>query len=64
MAQEFRLEVWDHDTIGSDDEIGFATFTLKEIADRHSHDDQPLELQLRTTKGVTVGRYAKLFVFT
>ena len=58
MTQEFRLEVFDHDTIGSDDEIGFATFTLKDIAERHSHDDNPLELHLKTTKGVTVGRYA------
>lgn len=59
MAQEFQLEVWDHDTIGVDDEIGCATFTLKDLAERHSHDDVPLVLILRTSKcSPAASRYA------
>ncbi len=56
MGAVFHFEMWDHDTIGSDDLIGAATFTLLDVSKNHVPFTgippfEPLKLKLLDKKG-------------
>ncbi len=56
MDAVFHFEMWDHDTIGSDDFIGEATFTLRDVSMKHVPFTgippfEPLQLKLLDKKG-------------
>ncbi len=56
MDAVFKIDIWDHDTISSDDLIGGATFTLRDISSRHAPNMPPLALQLRDEHGKNEGK--------